>query len=130
MLTKKQLKNWTDALRANPEQQITDGYLVNYEETGYCCLGKLCDTLGMKPSAVGKNKLFEGSLSCLPNSVAENSGLDILGAIGYGALANKPAIKDPYTGMTMTSLAAANDNGVPWSVIADYLDQYYPAIDG
>lgn len=44
MLTQTELQMWIDALRANPKQQIKFR-LVNEEQNGFCCLGKLCDVL-------------------------------------------------------------------------------------
>jgi hypothetical protein len=128
MLTKSELKAWTDALRANPEQQI-GSRLVNRDATGFCCLGKLCQTLGYEPELMSDEQLgFLGSNSTLPMEVRQR--LRINGSpvpIDQDGTAVFKSLTMPQL-RNYSSLAHANDNGTTWAEIADHLDKYYPAI--
>jgi hypothetical protein len=126
-LTKSELKAWTDALRANPEQQIT-GKLVNKLtletcEIGFCCLGKLCETLGGRPAPMYKGLGFDGETTYLPAQIAEKLAVVTLTRDGSFSHLGMPEL------CGWCSLAHANDNGATWPEIADHLDKYYPAVE-
>lgn len=128
MFTRERLTRWTSALRANPEQQIstvmTDG------EGRFCCLGKLCDVEGLEPILTKEldwgplsAESFgyeEGNVLHLPMIIAREFGNNY----GRFKLLGMPDLF--YEGETWCSAAQANDDNVPWSVIADHFDKYYP----
>lgn len=124
-LTRAELTKWTDALRANPEQQI-DGKLTSDGETGFCCLGKLCQVMGVEAvktdlrAADGDFRyLYNGEATYLPDNIAKRFGSyrGIFQQLGMPMLfANHDA-------------AIANDSGVSWEVIAEHFDKYYPCSD-
>lgn len=122
-LTRAELTKWTDALRANPEQQI-DGKLTSDGETGFCCLGKLCQVMGLVVD-IGEN--YDGSTRCTYNGEAVFLTGEL--AIRFGCY------KGAFTHLDMPNLhgyscaASANDNGLAWPVIAEHFDKYYPCSD-
>jgi hypothetical protein len=125
-LTKSELKAWTDELRAHPEQQI-HGRLVNNEETGFCCLGKLCQTLGHASDLIDGDRGFLGERTDLPVQVASKlevtPGAGLCARIGSFVALGMPELRGRQ------SLAYANDSDVTWAEIADHLDAHYPAED-
>ncbi len=137
MLTKTQLRAWTKELRAHPEQQIR-GQLVNSDETGFCCLGKLCQTLGLKTEPVQNSrdettKGYLGNVCHLPRQICDLADLTVQGSLRvpkHTHPAQFANVAIQYGGVIHRSLADANDSGVPWSVIADWLDANYPAVEG
>ena len=135
MFTRKELTEWTSALRANPEQQMT-GRLANIEYTKFCCLGKLCEVRGVerwKPSAGrghGRGAYLDESNTDEPASFArlpESLALKFTGSrkndvVGFTQMGM------PYLKHCSTA-AYANDNGCTWIEIADHFDKYYPCSD-
>ena len=64
---------WADALESGEYKQ-TQGRL--YDGKGYCCLGVLCDLVGLKPKYFPKaGFLFDSQGASLPNSVLEKTGI-------------------------------------------------------
>lgn len=123
MFTRERLTRWTAALRANPEQQ-QQHRLANSEYTKFCCLGKLCEIEGLA-RARGGYYTDTGyiKLSYLPPTLAEAFG-DKAGNFTFLAM---PGLQHNF--QMYSSAAAANDDGVPWPVIADHFDKYYPCSD-
>ena len=133
MFTRARLTRWTKALRDNPEQQIT--HVMTDGEGGFCCLGKLCEVEGLEPiltteldkeHRIMTAKSFgyeENNVSHLPLTIAREFGHS------YG---NFKPLSMPdliHKGVVWVSAAQANDNNVPWPVIADHFDKYYPCSD-
>lgn len=85
---------WITALRGGKYQQTT--YNLK-DETGFCCLGVLCDIQGADFSRI-KNEYGTLSLSCSPP--------EYLGTLGSRS----------------SQLSMMNDAGKTFSEIADYID--------
>lgn len=126
MLTRKELKDWTTALRSGKYKQ-GDGYLKALDDTGeleYCCLGVLCEIQGI-PNKLHKdfyefdNDELGTKSSLLPRELSLKLGLRECGDFIKGM----PKLDGN------TSLTHANDNGVSFTEIADHLDKYYPCVD-
>ena len=121
MFTRERLTRWTDALRANPEQQIS-GMLTDGK--GFCCLGKLC-SIERIPKMSSRTFLF-----MLGNTPYEaNSYLD-------GDLANEFGSRyGNFKELGMPNLQGhisadvANDSCVTWLEIAEHFDKYNPCSD-
>lgn len=129
MFTRERLTRWTKALRANPEQQLK-GHLANRELTKFCCLGKLAYIEGVNtiidpdnPESCMFN--FEGT----PNRFVLTGQLacELGDSSGRFYIMQMPDLK--YKDVVHDSAAEANDSGVPWPVIADHFDKYYPCSD-
>ena len=93
-LLDKDYTNWVNNLRSGEYTQ-DKSYLKTDE--GYCCLGVLCETLGL-PSVANKYKVFGESLN---TSVA-------------------PTIQIGYT--LEHILITLNDNGISFDAIADIIE--------
>ena len=116
MLTKEELTAWTTALRANPEQQIS-GLLSDGK--GFCCLGKLCDVLGLVPTKSPAGVYFyENNYLYLPDSVADKLG-SRSGNFGDMSMPTLNKFADA---------SRANDSLISWVDIADHFDKYYPYV--
>jgi len=119
MFSRERLKRWTDALRANPELQISGRLFAGPPEapTGFCCLGMLCKIEGLEflpEGSVRFGEMSDGAILRMP--LREEFG-DIVGTFNRLLMPNLG--KHP-------SAAHANDAGVSWPVIADHFDRYYP----
>lgn len=109
-------KIWVAALRDPSAKQHT-GSLRDKGE-GRCCLGKLCD---LAPSAIGRwvGRSFEcsdgdGNAATLPGGVRQWAGLQT----GSGDI----DIDGPYIGDGYSELCSANDGGVTFAEIADFIE--------
>ena len=120
MLTKSELKAWTDALRSGEYTQGQERLkTINPDGScSHCCLGVLCEIEGLPQERFGLSLRFINSGTYLPDGLALKFGSDegVFEEIGMPFLAG------------FNSIAQANDNGVPFSEIADHLDKYYPAV--
>lgn len=121
MFTRERLTRWTDALRANPEQQIS-GMLTDGK--GFCCLGKLC-SIEKIPKMTSRTFLFM-------------SGNEMHEADAYldGSLANEFGSRyGNFKELGMPNLRGqpsadvANDSCISWLEIAEHFDKYYPCSD-
>ena len=129
-LTREQLTAWTNALRDNPEQQITN-QLSTDGETGFCCLGKLCQVLGVSGAHVTvdlTNEIkafyaYEGEIRLLPKTIG-----DIFGCSNGEFKKLQMPFITPIKDICYHSAAEANDEGVPWLVIADHFDKHYKCL--
>jgi hypothetical protein len=104
-------QKWVDALRSGDYQQGQCGLRTN---SGFCCLGVLCDLYGKennvewKPSRYYNNVyMFQDSPTCLPLSVVEWAGVEN----------DNPEICE-------TSLAELNDAGTTFNEIADLIEEH------
>jgi hypothetical protein len=126
MLSRKELTEWTTALRANPEQQIF-GALTNNGIDGFCCLGKLCQIQGLTAEKLNSYQSvgygYSGEKSYLPREVITKFGSR---TGNFEELKMPDLINNDYT---WKSASMANDNDVTWLEIADHFDKYYPCSD-
>lgn len=130
MFTRARLSRWTAALRANPEQQHV-GSLANASYTKFCCLGKLCEVEGIarnpakSPWSYSYGYVFDETRSetRLKASLCKAFGSDR----GHFLSLNMPDLE--YKQQQYGAAWEANDAGVPWPVIADHFDKYYPCED-
>lgn len=119
MLTKSELKAWTDALRSGKYiqgQEKLKGIHFN-GEASYCCLGVLCEIQELPQTQLNSTVSFCGASTYLPDILTLKVGSDE----GSFEKLGMP----PLNGFN--SVAQANDEGVSFAEIADHLDKYYPA---
>lgn len=126
-------KEWVQSLKDHPERQMMaqlgKGNINNYKA---CCLGELLicynrakeifiefdSELNLIDRPKGSNKLLY--TSAFPSYSYESLGL-------YSANGDFKATSLDfleYKFKEFTSLASANDHGVPWPVIAEFVEQY------
>ena len=128
MFTRERLTRWTKGLRENPDEQY-GGRLANDDYTKFCCLGKLCEVEAFerKPLSKGRSgyrsQTVEFATASLPILLAEEFG----DPFGNFVALNMPQLH--HNGSYHVSASSANDSSVPWSVIADHFDKYYPCSD-
>ena len=114
--TRERLTRWTRALREHPELQYSN-YMSNPEYTKFCCLGLLCVVEGLA------EKDF-----CYPKRILTGNLTKEFGdPRGDFKRLGMPTLE--YLGEQYDDAAHANDYGVPWQVIADHFDKYYPCSD-
>ncbi len=132
MFTRDRLTRWTKSLRNNGHLQI-GGRLMS-PDGKQCCLGHLAVLEGIphepdhcSPSSRQVWFKFPGCLSedaaILKGTLAEELG-DPTGCFDDLKM---PHIQ--YGNNEYLSLTSSNDGGVPWVIIADHLDKYYPCSD-
>lgn len=117
-------KQWIKDLKKYPERQTA--YYLGSKENGKiqaCCLGQGLITLLGEEAFLGGSYIEdgEGETSCLENSFKL---LGLRSAIG--TFKEKVYLEEftfPRGGGGFSSLLAMNDNGVPWKVIADYMEE-------
>ncbi len=97
-MNKRYKKIWVDSLRSGKYKQGKGRLKAG---NTYCCLGVLCDALGIEADEQDK---FAGEAYALPISVAETVGLTQL----------------PYI---MLGLDNLNDAGMPFNEIADLIEE-------
>jgi hypothetical protein len=124
MFTRERLTRWTKALRDNPHQQITS-VLTNGVGTGFCCLGKLCEVEGLtlyRTAYVFDDRGLESTCH-LRGALA----VDLGSPTGFFEDLKMPDLV--HEGVAHRHASDANDEGVPWPVIADHFDKHYPCSD-
>jgi hypothetical protein len=112
--------NWLTALRSGNYKQGS-GYL-HTESDHYCCLGVLCEVMGLKGEFVpGSEKrlkghyVYDGSYpGALPQSVRDVTGLD-----DFGTLPTTVRYRDT----NCNDLANLNDNGATFLEIAGIIEK-------
>ena len=131
MFTRERLTRWTQALRANPEQQMR-GCLANGTYTQFCCLGKLYEVEGVARD-IGDSHRDMGGYIIEPKYGAEYATLEGQLATDFGSSGgcfSDHLMPDlVYGGVSYNSAIAANDRLVPWPIIADHFDKHYPCSD-
>ncbi len=99
---------WVAALRSGNYEQASG---VLYDGKGYCCLGVLCDVMGLKPEQHDTNfsseYTFGDESGVLPPAVMEKAGIRF--ANGGYAYARK-------------ALSHDNDRGKSFNEIADIIE--------
>lgn len=121
-------KKWAEALRSGKYKQ---GYnRLRDEKNNFCCLGVLCNLHANEFPKLAKTQSdplsYLGEEDSLPKEVLEWSGLsDSLGELKEIDWWDEDdtRIFDRYT-----SLAEANDEGVKFKKIADWIEQNYEKI--
>ena len=96
---------WLEALRSGKYKQGRDK-LCNLQNQ-YCCLGVLCEVAGIPKVKEDDLLTFDGCTAALPPSLVEKVGL-------YDHFGQS---KD-----SMSCLSHLNDNGTPFSEIANLLE--------
>jgi len=112
--------HWTAALRSGRYPQAVGALRRENEEAGFCCLGVLCElavTAGViPPPRIWLDGTYAYADSChlLPFAVVKWAGLG----------SDDPSIQGAPASLAgdWLSLAEANDNGVPFSGIADIIE--------
>jgi hypothetical protein len=106
-------QKWVDALRSGGYKQ-TDGCLINYDEHGnasYCCLGVADNLFKLTPDS--NENLYGSNYNEILGLRTENGGFSHLIPV------------DEYG---YTELTQMNDDGVPFSKIADFIEANVEAI--
>lgn len=113
-------KKWVEALRSGDYPQ-TKSQLRN--ATGFCCLGVLCNIHAQEHPEIAKKQInpsmyLEGAYT-LPKEVMKWAGLS-------GEAGEKRDLKGfTIDGETYSHLAHANDKGVPFEKIANWIEKNY-----
>jgi hypothetical protein len=114
---------WLEALRSGKYEQGTT-YLKNGDK--YCCLGVLCDVVGVEPELLSERStrsafegeenvyLFDGSKSFLSPRIANDVDLRTMGEF-------RRVVE--YKGQEFDSLVQMNDRGLSFAEIADVIEQ-------
>lgn len=114
------------ALRSGEYTQ-TEGKLCDAVAGSYCCLGVACELDGIKKRVVesevikGKLRTYYGkeSTTDLPSAVMKRHGI-------YHKMGRRRNGEDIVIwGNRFNDLASANDAGIPFSAIADYIEANY-----
>ena len=108
---KKNRKAWVKALRSGKYEQGTAQLLT--DEGGYCCLGVLCDVIGMKPHRKRISKYGAGEVANYFGSTFDVAPLKAMQAVG---------LVDSHGSFEGRTLAEENDDGTPFSEIADIIE--------
>lgn len=120
-MTENQAMLWVEALRSGKYKQ-TSGHLK--DKRGYCCLGVLCEISGK----VSFNKLFNifGNYSIGSEKMTTVLPIEVRNEFGLydyeGGIPNKCIEID---GIEYECLAEANDKGVPFNKLADWIEENY-----
>lgn len=100
---------WLAALRNGAYKQTTKHLR---DDTGFCCLGVLCDVID--PSKWTPEGSYENSKQLPPESIVK------LAELSY----KNPTVEiKKQRGTTLRELAALNDNGYTFLQIADLIEQ-------
>jgi hypothetical protein len=118
---------WLAALRSGAYKEGV-GCLYNSETGAHCVLGVLCE-LAVQDGVVqrqdgsdGDDSIYNGHSITLPQEVVEWAGVDH----------HNPLVQyfDEEEGTVWEAIAEVNDRGIPFSVIADMIEETFsgPAI--
>lgn len=126
-MKKEVAEKWVAALRSGDYEQ--GKYSLRNASGQYCCLGVLCEITGVKKTGTdeeGATK-YGDSNGYLPPSASKLSGIDI----SNGSFNGKPVRwpdSIPQSRRASTSLTTLNDQGVPFSAIADFIEVNWPVL--
>jgi hypothetical protein len=133
------MRLWVDALRSDRYAQTTDA--LRWDD-GHCCLGVACDVYREATGSGqwvtdGKTWTFvinlepygtEEEVSELPETVAEWFMVDYFMTNPVVDVPARP--DDPMSGLTPRALSTLNDEGTPFTEIADLIErQLIPAVE-
>lgn len=108
---------WIEALKSGKYKQAVGSLKVEHPMTGekaYCCLGVLCDISGIEFKS---KKSYYGNPKTIQYTLDEEYIWS--GMIPPSDL-NKLGLTDSVAG----TLAEKNDSGVPFTKIADYIEEH------
>jgi len=117
-MKKKIAEKWVKALRSG-EYKKTEGALRNDE--GFCCLGVLCNLHAQAHPKIAREqsqpRFYLGESAILPLEVRDWAMMDN----GEGSVADDLTI----SGNVYESLVDANDSGVSFKKIANWIEKNY-----
>ena len=122
MKLKPQVKQkWVAALRSTAYKQGT--LQLRRRDNTFCCLGVLCNLHAQEhPEIAIKNRnpeIYDGESCFLSRRVSKWAGLD---ASGHALINLEKPLR--WNRREYWCLVGANDDRVPFSAIADYIDRY------
>lgn len=133
--TRERVTRFTKALRSGMYRR-NFGSLVNQASEDdsfcYCALGVLCKVEGFEESSIiGREEVRTrwGFISPKREFVYSHAVPDELFIDSGGWFERRLSIPLEYGTIKYWYITSANDHGVPWSVIADYIDKHYPCSD-
>jgi len=113
-MKKENAMKWVEALRSGKYKQGA-GVLLN-EKNEYCCLGVLAEINGFEKSELmARTTLEKISLKCSDEFDIKSPVGDIFGL----------KIRSKTIGCGYTTLASANDAGVTFGELADFIESNY-----
>ncbi len=111
---------WVEALRSESYKQ-GQNFLAAYH--AYCCLGVLCHVVKAPSTGLLSGVVrFDGTASVVPESVRTATGLSE--CAGTRSDRGRIQIGENF----YSDLAEANDRGVPFTQIADYIEENWEAL--
>lgn len=117
-MKKKIAERWVEALRSGRYKQ---GKNALRQDEKFCCLGVLCNLHAEDHPKIAVKELdpnvYMGDSSLLANPVRQWAGMQT----EDGSLSESIGI----CGLNFGSLAQANDNGVTFANIADWIEKHY-----
>lgn len=102
-------KKWVKALRSGKYKQTKE---VLFNGTGYCCLGVLCEVVGMSPTRDLRGFHYDNMGLLLPEAAMQLSGIKTDGA-------------DLIIAGRYTTLANQNDHGKSFKQIANFIEKHW-----
>lgn len=131
-LSLERILRWTDFLIANPQLQGTN-FLYNFDNDHMCCLGALCKVEGLQLTRDGflfKKSLHDGKYKVLKADQVLRGDLrtDLGSAIGDFTHMRMPDLV--YENIEYMSVTYANDDNVPWAIIAEHFREHYKCAEG
>jgi len=114
------VEKWTAALRSGKYEQIQGN--LHRDNEGYCCLGVACEVAIESGVELEKNEswgaeiVYDGCASILPEKMYRFLNINPEGIF------QKPVVVD---GKEYLALTQMNDSGVPFSVIADVIEEAF-----
>jgi hypothetical protein len=116
---KERLRLWADALRSDRFPQTMNKLYRSAElgwKGGYCCLGVACVVAAENGLDLNLDEIFRG-YTVLPQVVANWYGLPSAGP--------EDTVMLKTDGLAAVGAAGLNDKGVPFSKIAEYVDNTF-----
>jgi len=101
---------WVDALRSGKYQQTTT--VLRSPQGGYCCLGVLCDVMGLEWEAAATTGLVVDYVPSIDSTGAQQSGFLSHKTCGEAGLDVAQAV----------DLSEMNDAGHSFDEIANYIE--------
>lgn len=111
----KGVSKWIEALRSGDYKQ--GNRLLRDIEDNYCCLGVLCEVMGVPVEPKGSLYLYDQHPDILPPYIFSDTPLNSRSGAFSGIYVCE--------GTRFSNLAMMNDHGLSFEVIADILDTIY-----
>lgn len=136
-LSKEELFRWTGNLKANPQDRCIGSLQSPSDSSKNCCLGRLAVLQRIPFEAT--EKLTASSLTIFKFPIGDSyveRGDFLAGdlAAKFGSMTGNfkdlemPMLRYPMTSGEFgihASASLANDEGVPWPIIAEHFEKYY-----